>query len=124
MVLWISALLFAAGMGVGLRARWAARRRALTRPRRVEEPNSHYSAPEVRRLTALERWRGIPLAGLHPVNQDEVRRLLDRVRLEGPDALAPREQRFLDNLVPRQVAPSCGTSSAASGPSRDSRFRC
>jgi hypothetical protein len=102
MVLWISALLLAAGLGVSLRARTEARRRRdVIARRRVEEPNSHYSAPEVRRLDALERWRAIPLDQLHPVNRDEARRLLMMVRAAGPDALAPRERQLLDNLVPR-----------------------
>jgi hypothetical protein len=100
MVLWISALLCAAGLGVGLRARsQARRRRELTRCRRVEEPNSHYSAPAVRRLVALERWHAIPLDQLHPLNREQARRLLDLVDQAGPEALAPRERQFLDNLL-------------------------
>jgi hypothetical protein len=97
----ISALLFVSGLGAGLRLRARRRRRALlVRRRVVERPNSFYSAPGVRRLVDLERWGRIPVEQLHPLNRDEVRRLLRRVRADGPGALAPRERRFLDGLAP------------------------
>jgi hypothetical protein len=102
MVVWISALLFATGLGLGfgLRIRHRLRRQqVLERQRRVEEPNSFYSAPGVRRLVDLERWRRIPVAQLHPLNQDEVRRLLRLVKAVGPDALSSKERQFLDNMA-------------------------
>jgi hypothetical protein len=103
MVAWISALLFVTGLGLGLRVRHVVRRRRLiTQQRRVEEPNSHYSAPGVRRLVDLERWSGIQLDKLHPINRDEVQRLLRLVRGAGSEALAPRERQFLDNMARRR----------------------
>ena len=105
MALWISALLVVTGFGLGLgiRRRDQVRRRELmARQRRVEQPNSFYSAPGVRRLTALERWGGIPVERLHPVNRDEVSRLLRLVESAGPDVLSSRERQFLDTLATPQ----------------------
>jgi hypothetical protein len=100
MVAWISALLFVTGLGVGLRIRHLVRRRRLAAERRrVELPNSHYSAPGVRQLVDLERWGRIRVDQLHPLNRDEVRRLLRLARGAGADALAPKERRFLDNMA-------------------------
>jgi hypothetical protein len=101
MPLWISALLFVTSLGVGfgLRLRLRLRRQLVARQRRVEEPNSYYSAPGVRRLVDLERWGRIPIEQLHPLNRDEVRRLLRLARAAGSDALAPKERRFLDNMT-------------------------
>jgi len=101
MPLWISALLFVTslGLGFGLRLRQRLRRQLVARQRRVEEPNSYYSAPGVRRLVDLERWGRIPIEQLHPLNRDEVRRLLRLARGTGSDALAPKERRFLDNMT-------------------------
>lgn len=101
MLLWISVLLVVTGVSAGLRVRLRMlRRNRIARQRRIEQPNSYYSAPGVRRLMDLERWDRIPLDQLHPLNRDEVRRLLRLARGAGPDALAPKERRFLDNLAP------------------------
>lgn len=100
MVLWLSALLFltTAGVGFGVQRR-ARRRRSVMRQRRVEEPNSFYNAPGVRRLADLERWGGIDLDWLHPLNRDEVRRLLRLARGAGSHVLSPKERQFLDNMT-------------------------
>jgi len=100
MVLWISALLFLTTAGVGLTVqRRAQRRRREARQRRVEQPNSYYSAPGVQRLADLERWGGIDLDWLHPLNRDEVRRLLRRARGAGADVLSAKERQFLDTMA-------------------------
>jgi hypothetical protein len=100
MVTWISALLLATGLGVGLGIRHRLRRHELrARHRRVEQPNSHYAAPGVQRLIDRERWARIPLEQLHPLNRDEVHRVLRLVDGVGPDVLSDRERRFLDNMV-------------------------
>ena len=100
MILWISALLLVTGVGVALRVWLRARhRRLIARRRRVEQPNSYYSAPGVRRLVDLERWGRIQLDQLHPVNREEVLRLLQLVRGTGSDALDPKERQFLDNMA-------------------------
>jgi len=49
--------------------------------------------------TALERWRKIPLDDLHPVNREEVERLLRKG--EGGVALTPQERATLDRFTPR-----------------------
>jgi hypothetical protein len=100
MALWLSALVFVTTLGVGLRARLrAVRRRRVANQRRIEQPNSFYSAPGVLLLADLERWGGIQLEWLHPLNRDEVRRLLRRARDAGSDVLSPTERRFLDNMA-------------------------
>jgi hypothetical protein len=102
MALWISTLLFVTGFGLGLRIRHrglARRRELIARQRRVEQPNSFYAAPGVRRLMALERWGSIPFEQLHSVNRDEVSRLLRLVESAGPDVLSSRERQFLDTMV-------------------------
>lgn len=118
MVLWIAALLFVTAAGVGLRFLLRERRRRrIARRRRVEEPNSHYSAPGVRRLADLERWGGIRLDQLHPLNRDEVRRLLRLARGAGSDILALKERQFLDNMARLDRAESgSGESLAAPQP--------
>ena len=101
MTFWISALVFLAGLGAGLRNRSRRARRAnIARGRQVEQPNSFYAAPGVRRLVDLERWKRIPLKRLHAVNRAEADRLLRQARAAGPDTLSTMERRFLDNMVP------------------------
>ena len=80
--------------------RW--RRAKVEANRRVEAPNSHYSSAGVVNQVDRERWGGIEVHGLHPLNQEEVARLLDRVDEDGIKALSPRDRLFLDNMtVPR-----------------------
>jgi hypothetical protein len=100
MAIWISTLLLAVSGGVALGAfyrRWRTRRRA--RRRVVEQPNSHFAAPGVRQREDRERWGRIDLGRLHPVNRDEVERLLEKADALSADALSPRDRTFLDHLV-------------------------
>lgn len=86
--------------GVGLRfwyRHW--RRRKVAERRRVEAPNSHYSSTGVRNQEDRERWGGINLGRLHPLNRDEVERLLDVVDADGVKSLSPRDRLFLDNMT-------------------------
>ncbi len=86
--------------GIGARVwyvGWRKQRRAASR--RVEAPNSHYSSAGVRNQEDRERWGDIPLNGLHPLNADEVARLLDVVDVDGVKSLSPRERLFLDNMT-------------------------
>lgn len=80
---------------------WASRRREarIRKRRRVEQPNSYYSAPGVQWQVARHRWAGIDVERLHPVNRQEVTRLLELVLTVGPSALAPRDRAFLDTLA-------------------------
>lgn len=86
--------------GLGLAA-WVAsrRRRDAAATRRVEAPNSHYPSRGVVERDDRERWGGIDLAGLHPINQDEVRRLLSLVDVDGVTVLTGKDRVFLDNMA-------------------------
>lgn len=97
---WLPALLLGIALGVSFRVwhrSWRGRRAAARR--RVELPNSAYSAPGVRNQEDRDRWGRIELRRLHPLNRDEVQRLLDLVDREGIHALSPRDRTFLDNMT-------------------------
>ncbi len=90
--------LFMGGLAV---AAWYAnrRRRLAGTVRRVEAPNSHHSSPGVRERNDRERWGRIDLSRLHPINQDEVRRLLALADVDGVVALSSKDRAFLDNMT-------------------------
>ena len=75
------------------------RKRLAVTARRVEAPNSHYSSRGVRDREDRERWGRIDLSRLHPLNSDEVRRLLAVVDVDGVAALSSRDRVFLDNMT-------------------------
>jgi hypothetical protein len=86
--------------GIALRVwyrRW--RKRRIADRRRVEAPNSHYSSVGVQNQVDRERWGGIRLGALHPLNREEVLRLLEMVDDEGVKILSPRDRLFLDNMT-------------------------
>lgn len=86
--------------GVTLRLWYRSwRRRRIVARRRVEAPNSHYSSMGVRSQEDRERWGGIMLPTLHPLNQEEVVRLLETVDADGVTALSGRDRLFLDNMT-------------------------
>lgn len=100
MSIWTAIALMMIGAAFGLaagRRLWRRRRRG--RSRTVEMPNSHYAAPGVNRQIERERWAAIPLEELHPINREEVARLLDRVAAAGPQVLSGREREFLETMV-------------------------
>lgn len=100
MTTWIPALLFAVTGGVGLRIwyrRW--RRSRIAAKRVVELPNSHYASPGVRNQLDRERWGDIDMSALHPLNRDEVERLLRLVDAEGIKILSSKDRLFLDNMA-------------------------
>ncbi|MSR21307.1 MAG: hypothetical protein EXR91_10095 [Gemmatimonadetes bacterium] len=92
--------------GLGIAAWFATRRRRdAAAPRRVEAPNSHYASSGAVGRDDRERWGGIDLASLHPINQDEVRRLLSMVEADGVAVLTGKDRVFLDNMTrPRRGA--------------------
>jgi membrane associated rhomboid family serine protease len=49
----------------------------------------------------LERWRRIDAAALHPVNREELERVLAKVAAEGAGTLTPGEREFLDRFSAR-----------------------
>ena len=86
--------------GVALRMWYRERRRRkIAENRRVEAPNSAYSSAGVRSQEDRERWGDINLGTLHPLNQDEVARLLDVVDADGVTSLSSRDRLFLDNMT-------------------------
>ena len=85
---------------LGLRmwyVRW--RKRRVAERRRVEAPNSHYSSAGVRHQEDRERWGDIEVKTLHPLNADEVMRLLAVVDADGVKSLSPKDRLFLDNMT-------------------------
>jgi hypothetical protein len=100
---WLPALLVGIALGVAARI-WsrAWRRRRIAERRRVEAPNSHYSSQGVRNQEDRERWGRINTRQLHPLNRDEVQRLLDVVDRDGIKAISNKDRLFLDNMtIPR-----------------------
>ena len=103
MLSWFPSLVLGLFLGVVLRIayrRWRKQRIAARRV--VERPNSHYSSQGVRNHEDRDRWGRINLGRLHPLNQEEVERLLDLIDREGVNAISKRDRLFLDNMsIPR-----------------------
>lgn len=96
----LPALVVVAIGGVSLRLWYRSwKQRQVAAKRRVEAPNSHYSSTGVRNQEDRERWGGINVGTLHPLNRDEVMRLLDVVDADGIRSLSPRDRLFLDNMT-------------------------
>lgn len=85
--------------GLAVRLAWAEHRRRLTSRRRVEMPNSHYSSMGVRQQEDREKWGRIALERLHPLNREEVQRLLRRADVDGVHTLSSKDRLFLDNMT-------------------------
>jgi hypothetical protein len=78
------------------------RKRKVAAQRIVEQPNSYYSSLGVRNQEDRDRWGRINLRRLHPLNQEEVERLLDVIDSDGVNTISPGERLFLDNMtIPR-----------------------
>ena len=100
MPLWIIALAFAVLGAIGSRIWYRRWRRARIAARRiVEKPNSFYSSVMVKNQVDRERWGTVNLDLIHPVNREEVERLLALADVQGPDALTNRERLFLENMT-------------------------
>jgi hypothetical protein len=96
----LPALLVLVAGGVWLRLGLRSlRQRRIAARRRVEEPNSHYASLGVRQIEDRERWGRIDVQRLHPINSEEVVRLLEIVDESGVAVLSPRERLFLDNMA-------------------------
>lgn len=97
---WIPAVAALVATGVALRLWYTGwRRRRIASRRRVEAPNSSYSSQGVRNHEDRERWGRIDLSKLHPLNRDEVRRLLDVLEVQGVAGLSSKDRLFLDNMT-------------------------
>ena len=100
MTTWIPALLVGMVLGVAIRMAYRSwRKRRMAARRVVEMPNSHYASEGVRNQEARERWGKINQRKLHPLNRDEVQRLLDTVDDEGITVLSSKDRHFLDNMT-------------------------
>ena len=103
MSFWIAVLASSALVVIALRGWYRAWKSSkIEASRRVELPNSAYSSEGVRNQEDRERWGSITVGDLHPLNQEEVQRLLFVVDADGITALSPRDRLFLDNMtIPR-----------------------
>ena len=100
MPLWVTALVFGGLTAIGCRLwyrRW--QRTRISARRVVEKPNSHYSSAIVKDQVDRERWEQVNLDRIHPVNRDEVERLLALADVRGPDSLSNRERLFLETMT-------------------------
>lgn len=48
----------------------------------------------------LKRWESIPRDDLHPVNRDELDRVMSKIKSSGVGSLTPDERAFLDRFAP------------------------
>ena len=103
MLPWVAALVFGFVGGIALHS-WYRRRkdRRIAARRRVEAPNSAHVSQLVKQRERQERWSGIVLSALHPLNRTEVEHLLRLVQTGGERALSERERTFLDALTERR----------------------
>ena len=86
--------------GIGVRLWYRRWRQARIAARRiVEKPNSYYSSAIVKHQVDQERWRTVDLDRIHPVNREEVERLLAVAHVQGPQALSNRERLFLETMA-------------------------
>lgn len=100
MQIWLLALGLAVLSGIGARFWYRRWRRARIAARRVvERPNSHYSSVIVKNQVDRERWGTVNLDLIHPVNREEVERLLALADVRGPESLSNRERLFLENMT-------------------------
>ncbi len=58
------------------------------------------ASPSLPRATRsdIERWRSIPRESLHPVNREELDRIMKKVDDHGPQSLDSREREYLERL--------------------------
>ena len=50
-------------------------------------------------VSDIERWKQIRSDGMHPLNRQELERLLEKVAADGPQRLTPDERAFLDRMA-------------------------
>jgi len=109
-VILMTALSLSGGLGIGqsgiahfahlggfvggfLYFKWQERHIGAARFRRQAEP-----APGHGSTADLERWARIPREALHPVNREELDRVLAKLAERGPVGLTPEERAFLDRF--------------------------
>ena len=100
MLYWISGLVLIGLGSIGFRAWYLRfRSRRVAERRIVEKPNSFYSSALVQNQVDRARWGGLDLGGLHPLNREEVERLLAIADVQGLDSLSPKDRLFLENMT-------------------------
>ncbi len=109
-VILMTALSLSGGLGVGqggiahfahlggfvggfLYFKWMERRSGAARFRKQAAPT-----PSRGSGTDVERWSRIPRESLHPVNREELDRVLAKLAAQGPEELSPEERVFLDRF--------------------------
>jgi hypothetical protein len=75
------------------------RSRSAVSARAVVEAQAAHAARHVLELESRERWRALDTDGLHPLNRQEVVRLLARLDDASGRALSRQERDFLDRMV-------------------------
>jgi hypothetical protein len=75
------------------------RARRVAERRIIEKPNSFYSSALVKNQVDRVRWGKLDLAKLHPLNREEVERLLAMADVQGLDSLSPKDRLFLENMT-------------------------
>lgn len=62
------------------------------------------ASPSYGRVTEADiaRWRNIPRDSLHPINREELDRILNKMDEHGPRSLDPRERQYLEQLSPSE----------------------
>jgi membrane associated rhomboid family serine protease len=77
---------------------WIDRSSPATRFRqRAQHPAIRTSKPTT--VSDIERWKQIRSDGMHPLNRQELERLLEKVAADGPQRLTPDERAFLDRMA-------------------------
>jgi hypothetical protein len=75
------------------------RARRIAERRIIEKPNSFYSSALVKDQVDRVRWGKLDLGRLHPLNREEVERLLAIADVQGLDSLSPKDRLFLENMT-------------------------
>lgn len=79
-------------LGAYLYLKWVSRKKRTFRAK-------HEAAPPVKKADVLQ-WQQVDRSGLHPLNSEELDRILDKIRERGIESLKPSERMFLSNFVP------------------------
>jgi len=82
-------------LGSWLYLRWIEVRSGAAAFRRASAPQASPARPGT-----VHRWRGIDRSALHPINAEELDRVLAKLDQAGPQSLSPDERAFLDRLSP------------------------
>jgi membrane associated rhomboid family serine protease len=83
-------------IGGWLYLRWIEARSAAAAFRRASAPRAAAARPD-----SVDRWRRIDRRTLHPINAEELDRVLAKIDAAGLESLTADERAFLDRLSPR-----------------------